>query len=299
MLMSTYNGEKYLEEQLESIRKQEVEGLSLLLRDDGSRDNTLELARAYGRNHPDFSFKVLSGENLGVLGSFMELVKVADASADYYAFADQDDVWHPKKILRGISLLKESGKLLYAGSYIPTDEAMKPLPHKKESRHPGFGNALVENIAIGCTIVFGAPMRNLVLQYPYLGASIHDWWFYLLGEACGGIVFDQEPYLFYRQHQSNVIGAKKGFVAKWHSRIRRFDAWSQGVFTQGKALEANFSQHMTLEKAMELKDFLHYRELGFFKRIKYIGSHKVYRQYPLDQFLLDILLLFKIIGRKG
>ena len=296
VLLSAYNGCAFLEEQLDSIRMQDWSEVSLLVRDDGSRDETVSMLEAYQKEHPGFEMKIIRGENRGVLGSFMALVEESDPEAAFYAFADQDDVWMPGKLSRGVKLLEETGKLFYAGSYIPTDDQMRPLREKADTRKPGFGNALVENIAIGCTIVFGQEMKKLILAAPWQEAAIHDWWFYLVAEAFGGIVFDEVPYLYYRQHGGNVIGSKGSFWAKWRSRFRRFSAWKADVMRQGRLLRNYYGASMPAENLALLEGFLSFPELSLGKRAAYIRSRRVWRQHPLDGFLLDILILFRILG---
>lgn len=297
VLLSAYQGCAFLQEQLDSIRNQDWPRVSLLVRDDGSRDETASMLESYQKEHPEFEMKVIRGENRGVLGSFMALVEASDPEASFYAFADQDDVWMPGKISRGVKLLQESGKLFYAGSYIPTDDKMQPLQEKADTRKPGFGNALVENIAIGCTIVFGQEMKRLILAAPWQEAAIHDWWFYLVAEAFDGIVFDEVPYLYYRQHSGNVIGSKGSLWAKWRSRVRRFSAWKEDVMRQARLLQTFYGDSMPSEKQALLKEFLSFRDLPIGKRAAYIRRRRVWRQHGLDGFLLDILLLFRVLGK--
>ena len=102
--MSTYNGEKYLREQIDSILNQDYPEISLLIRDDGSTDGTVDILKEYAQKYRDIDYYV--GENLGVQNSFFDLMKRADKRAYYYAFADQDDVWLPGKIKRAIELLE-------------------------------------------------------------------------------------------------------------------------------------------------------------------------------------------------
>ena len=103
VLMSTYNGEKYIREQIESILNQKKVKVHLLIRDDGSQDSTIEIVKEYANKYPNVS--VYAGKNIGIGNSFMELLRNAP-EADYYAFADQDDVWLDGKLERAIELIK-------------------------------------------------------------------------------------------------------------------------------------------------------------------------------------------------
>ena len=103
--MSTYNGEKYIKTQLDSILAQDYEEIDLLIRDDGSTDSTREILSAYAKKYSSITW--YSGKNIGVQKSFFDLILKANLERDYYAFADQDDKWLPGKISRAVSILKE------------------------------------------------------------------------------------------------------------------------------------------------------------------------------------------------
>ena len=131
VLLSAYNGEKYLEEQIRSILAQEHKQLTLLIRDDGSTDHTIDIIKRYADNYENVAY--YTGKNLGVQQSFFNLMKHADKTADFYAFADQDDVWMPDKITRAIALLEKESTdlpLLYASETKLVDEHLAELPVK-------------------------------------------------------------------------------------------------------------------------------------------------------------------------
>lgn len=293
--MSTYNGERYLLEQLESIRLQDGVQVSLRIRDDGSTDGTIVMILAYMDQHPEFPIILDQGKNLGVLGSFMTLVTDSDGDSPWFAFADQDDVWFRDKLIRGIEALREQpDALLYGAAFIPVNASLEPLSQPILDKRPGFANAIVENIATGCTEVFGTPMRKLALEADVSGACLHDWWFYLLATAMGTVVYDNTPCMYYRQHSANVIGSKDGFVHKWKTRLRRFDGWSKDIFRQGKILLDHYGERMPEDKLFLLEDFMRIRERTLWGRLKYVLGMPIYRQYRLDQFLLNLLV---VVGR--
>lgn len=295
--MSTYNGEKYIKEQLDSIRAQDYPELSLLIRDDGSTDTTVEVVQDYILANKDMDISLIKGENLGVLDGFMSLVDLSDDACDYYAFADQDDVWFKDKISRGIAALEADDEaLIYAGSYLPVDENLKEIPFKDYEKRPDFFNSIVENIAIGCTIVFNHRMKNLTAGVDIRSACIHDWWFYILATAVGRIVFDKEPSLYYRQHSGNAIGSKDSIYKKWKTRFRRLNDWSKEIFIHCELLLEHYKENMSPEKIQVLEELLSYKKLNIFGRLAYIHKTPIFRQTRLDQFLFKLLLLFKRIG---
>ena len=297
ILMSTYNGEKYIQEQLDSIKAQDYPELSLLIRDDGSTDSTLKVVEDYMQANRDLDITLIRGDNLGVLDSFMFLVEASDDDCSYFAFADQDDVWFKDKISRAIAALEADGEaLFYAGAYLPVDQDLKPIPFRKVTKRPDFYNSIVENIAIGCTIVFNRRMKELTTGVDIKGACIHDWWFYILATAVGRIVYDPEPALYYRQHSGNAIGSKDSMIKKWKTRFRRLDDWSREIFNHCELLLENYREQISADKIAVLEELLDYKKLSLFGRASYLFKTPIFRQTRLDQLLFKILLLFKRIG---
>lgn len=109
VLMSTYNGEKYLKVQLDSLLKQTWQNVQILIRDDGSTDRTVEILEKYAKEHENISF--YAGSNLGVIQSFFHLLRHSSQEAEYYAFADQDDYWMPEKLERAVTMLREQTEI--------------------------------------------------------------------------------------------------------------------------------------------------------------------------------------------
>ena len=296
ILMSTYNGEKYLIEQLDSIKNQDYQNISILIRDDGSKDNTIAIIEKYISDNPGMEIELIKGENTGVLASFIKLVELSDIDAQYYAFADQDDVWFKDKISRAVKKLNENKKaLIYASTFLPVDKNLNIIKYKQSKKIPSFYNALVENIATGCTIVFNKKMKDHVIGKEINGASIHDWWFYIVATALGEMIYDPEPSLYYRQHDSNSIGSKDSSFKKWKSRVIRYSKWRTEIFRHGYLLLDHYSNILEKDKTTDLTEFLGYKKMWLFKRFKYISCMKIYRQSKLDDFILKILLLLKLI----
>lgn len=220
ILLSTYNGEKYIKEQLDSILRQKDVYVELLVRDDGSTDRTSVILSNYNRYN---NFSWYQGENIGVGASFMELVKKCKY-ADYYAFADQDDIWLEDKLRRGIDiLLKEddSQPLLYASNQMLIDEAGNFIG-KRYNFCPNldFKNIVLNNELAGCTMIFNNTLvellRNTCPEMSFFSVRIHDAWISIVASLYGKILWDNEAYIFYRQHEGNVVGAVE---REWKKRI--------------------------------------------------------------------------------
>ena len=232
VLMSTYNGENYLVEQIESILSQKDVDVHLLVRDDGSKDNTLSILEKYETNK---RIDLIKGENLGCASSFKFLLLEAYKlrfDYDYFAFADQDDVWFPDKLHAAASKLSaysEDKPVMYCSNLLVVDKKL----NKRGLFHPeivqlSVANSLIESIATGCTMVFNRKVIELFHDYTPQMIRLHDLWIYHMCMLLGKICYDAEPHIYYRQHGNNVIGAKNSTIdrlkSKCHS-LSRF--WKQ------------------------------------------------------------------------
>lgn len=204
ILLSTFNGELYLEELLRSLDKQTYRDIKVIIRDDGSTDNTCHILNEYVKSNQNV--EVIFGENIGVIRSFYSLLKENDFYGELYAFCDQDDIWLPNKIEQAVSVLKKNNqeKTLYCSGleYVTND-----LAYIKRTRMPslvGFENAIIENVAIGCTLVFDYSLRERFLEASPSSMLMHDWWMYMLASTYGHIVFDDYCGILYRQHDASV-----------------------------------------------------------------------------------------------
>jgi len=214
ILMCTFQGEKHLQEQLESIRTQSYQKWQLFVSDDGSTDNTLAILRNFQASLAPGQMEIFNGPGRGFADNFMSLLLNPAIEGSYYAFSDQDDFWFIEKLSEAVSKLKSlSGGVdkpaVYASARALANDDLK-LIGTEGARHfiPSFNNALVQNIAGGNTIVLNETMRKILLRVGYIEVVSHDWWVYLVCTgAGGGFHYDREPHLLYRQHANNVIGS--------------------------------------------------------------------------------------------
>lgn len=232
VLMSAYNGEKFIREQTDSILAQELpEGweLGVVVRDDGSSDGTVDILSDYARRFPEV-FSFYSGENLGPCGSFLCLVATAPPS-DLYAFADQDDVWFSEKLSRGIKALKNtptgSEPAVYSSNVMVARADLTPVaPMRGETIPTDFAHVLIYNVSLGCTQVFNEAARREMVDYAAhkdVPVIMHDRLLDLLATTLGRIVYDPEPSMLYRQHGNNVVGQQSiGRMKNFFRRVKRF-----------------------------------------------------------------------------
>ena len=205
VLLSTYNGEKYLQEQIESIIRQEDVEISLLIRDDGSCDKTIEIIENLKRKNSNIIY--YSGNNLGPARSFMDLINKS-GNFDYYAFSDQDDVWKSKKLISAITKLKQSNKpSLYMSSLEIVDENLNFIETKQVDGNFCFEGEMIKNFATGCTQVFNKTLMEIIKSYTPNYIIMHDSWITRVCYAIGGnVIIDNNSNILYRQHQGNVLG---------------------------------------------------------------------------------------------
>lgn len=211
VLMSTYNGEKYISDQIKSILNQSSVNITIFIRDDGSNDDTIEKIYSYQTQH--CNIHLLQGNNIGVGNSFMQLLYDVSDNYDYYAFSDQDDIWSQNKLIEAIKLLKGTNKRLYISNQRNVDKNLKYIGMRYSS-NPSFTpiDILSSNKAAGCTMVFDNSFKRLLSDIhrrptcELLHVRIHDVWVAMVGSLTNSIVYDSNSYINYRQHENNVVG---------------------------------------------------------------------------------------------
>lgn len=229
VLLSTRNGARFLPAQLDSLLCQTYTDWRLHWRDDGSDDATPALMEAFAHRMGASRVVTHPGGRLGVTESFLTLLRTADT--DIMAFADQDDVWLPEKLARGVAALGDvpaEVPALYCARQVLVDCGLHRLglSHKLR-RPPGFPTALTQNIATGCTVMLNQAAARLVAGSRAPPSTLHDWWCYLVVAAAGGrLIMDETPVVLYRQHPGNLVGAPRSLTRRAVAAMRR----GPGVF---------------------------------------------------------------------
>jgi glycosyltransferase involved in cell wall biosynthesis len=229
VLLSTYNGEKYLEEQLDSLYRQNGIKLHILIRDDGSSDSTVKKINEYALRYDNTS--VLIENNIGCALSFNRLVEYAYTTLqkyDYYAFCDQDDVWDDDKLFCAVDYLekhKENPLQLYTSAYRVVDDKLNFKYTQRFKYKHTLGEALITLNTMGCTQVFSRALleqslkRIIVKASNMVGMPNHDGWLYLVAIVNNAYMcYDEKPHINYRQHGFNVVGA---YQASFINRVKR------------------------------------------------------------------------------
>ncbi len=279
ILLSTYNGEKYLREQLDSFAALEnFAEVKVLIRDDGSRDGTRSLLKEYRER---YGFEVIYGENVGLNASMHRLLCAADGRCDYFAYADQDDKWLPDKLSRAIAALdeRESGApLLYSARSTLTDESLSPIGKTLfPRREPSFYNAMIQNVCPGHSQVFNRALLEILRRHLAPHTYVIDHWIWLCATAFGTFLLDPEPTTLYRQHGHNVIGYGASRAELLRNRFRQvFRDVPRKHAAQLSDFLAFFGGEMPEAYRKEAERFLGAK--GFFGRLRYLFRRRVFRQ---------------------
>jgi glycosyltransferase involved in cell wall biosynthesis len=254
VLMSTYNGEKFLREQIDSVIDQTGVDVSLLVRDDGSKDHTTSILNDYkGEGKLDW----YKSDNLGPALSFMHLLRDSN-DADYYAFCDQDDFWQKDKLQTAAGMLETTdGPALYFSRTQLTDAELHPTSIVEIDPRLTFGESLVYEFVPGCTMVLNRKLRDMVNKYMPAYLPMHDVWVYSVALAVGSaIFFDKTPHILYRQHTSNTIGQGRGQWHEWHRRFDRLTHSEHSRYRRACEIKKGFSDVMTSDNAKLLDKFI-------------------------------------------
>lgn len=256
ILLSSFNGEAYLEEQLGSIVAQKDVQTTILVRDDGSSDRTCDILSQW-QQKADLSW--YRGENIGPARSFMDLLRQAGDSC-YYAFSDQDDYWLSDKLKAAVDKLElyEKRPALYFCQTELVDKNLNRVNSVVIHPRLTFGEALVYQFVGGCTMVMNRALRDIILKYDPQYLSMHDVWIYDVAQAIGAhVVFDHIPHILYRQHGGNVTGQSTSVMTEWKHRTGRLvkrDLHSRSKVAQ--EIQKGYFSMMPEENRSILTDFI-------------------------------------------
>lgn len=280
VVMATYNGEKYVGEQIESILASTYQDFELFIYDDGSKDNTVSLIQNYEKQNPDKVHVFLNETNLGLTMNFLHAL--SRTTADYIMFSDQDDVCKHNKMAVTLKRMKHMEAQL--GRECPiavftdavvVDQNLNVIknsffclghlnPFKTDLPH-----ILMENKLIGCTVMVNAALRKVLLSHQMpKEARYHDWWVALIAAAFGKIGFIKESTLLYRQHSGNIIGGT-GFLSYFKNRVTSLQKQREAI----RLLERQADEFLTVyddiltEKNKEiLWHFANLHQMNFIQR---------------------------------
>ena len=292
--MSTYNGEKFLSRQLLSFLEQTNRNWRLYVSDDGSSDRTLEIIDKLKDRIGETRINFRQGPKTGFAKNFLSLINDETINAQYYALADQDDIWEKDKFEAALEYFDKTNSsipALYCGRTIFVSEENEFINLSDIPKRPiNFCNSLVQNIASGNTMIFNQAARDLIIKCSKdVDVASQDWWVYILVTACGGQVFyDTRPYVRYRQHSNNLIGMNSNLSSKfkrWGQVLKGdFKRWNDNNV---KVLKSA-SHYLTNENIKTLDMFCLAREHLGLNAILYLARSRVCRQKYIQNVALYV-----------
>ncbi len=229
--MSTYNGENYLKEQLDSIFNQKEVEINLFIRDDGSMDNTVDIVKEYMVKYPN-KINLIEGNNIGFANSFYYLVKI-NPKYEYYALSDQDDIWDDDKLISGIKMINKKSPLLYACNLNIFDviENRSGNMYSNKDVEKAFTDDFFISNPYGCTMIWNESFQQLLMKYDKPEKMTHDTWINVIANCKGRLVFDYNSHINYRIHQSNACGTTPKSI------IRRLVKYFKRYFIDNKKIQ--------------------------------------------------------------
>jgi len=290
VLMSIYNGEKYVAEQIESILSQQRVDTTIYIRDDGSDEPVRAILQNYAAKYPNIF--VTHGENLGIKDSFLQVVRDVPLSHDYYAFSDADDVWLPDKLASAVALLSGQDPDVaqaYCSQITLVDEKLKFISYGRALyMQISFANALVECRMSGATAVFNRHLISIAKALDYSNAVIHDSWMNLVAAGFGQVHFDPASHILYRQHDNNADGGMRSAGATW--RARRARAATFGRYArQGQAFLTQVRGKLAADKEAALMRLIGYNS-GDLSAVRFLFDRDIKYQRKLSKVLTAFAL---------
>lgn len=278
IVLATYNGASYLEEQLDSILKNTFTDWTVEICDDGSSDRTVKIAKEYAKKYPEKIFVHQNLHNLGVTRNFLEGAK--RATGNYIMFCDQDDVWFEDKIEKTLVELKERESQKGINTPIAVFTDAKLVDGVLRTINDSFfgynglnikkidlAHLLMENKVIGCTTMFNKALADNIVKFPSL-ARYHDWWIGLIAVTFGELYFLNEVTMCYRQHGKNVVGSQN-FISYVINRMKNVATQKNSLFEnerQAWEFYEIYQSYLLEEQAQTIREFAGIHSANWFER---------------------------------
>ena len=295
ILLSTYNGEKYLREQIDSILAQTYDNFELIVRDDGSKDSTVEIVKEYMEKSDK---EIMVGKNLGFIKSFFELLKHSDA--DYFSFADQDDIWLPNKIelaVNSLNKLDDTKPNMAFSNVDYYDTEMNFMGNgDSKNKKPSFLNSLYECINQGMTMVINKTARDYIIKNIPEKCFFHDWWTYMICTAFGSVVQDDVVTVKYRRAKTNATVEGQGKITLLVWRIKKlFLGDGMKDIRKQQTIFKNIFYDNLSDENKKILDTFEEEKYNFFKALKKTFYPRKIRRKFVDDLSLRILFLLGIL----
>jgi rhamnosyltransferase len=293
VLMSTYNGDKYLDEQIESILNQSNVNVELFIRDDGSNDRTVNILQKWSKKE-EVEFYV--GENIGPKNSFIELMRKVPIKSEYYAFSDQDDVWNLQKLEKATFKMDDiNGTSIFLSNYEIVDSNLKTISVERGEEHApkSLEESLMFNSVLGCSMVFNKELMMLLKSNIPKSTLMHDYWVMLVVMSMNTNVLTSSESLFkYRQHSNNVIGSK-GLSVRAKRLIKSALSNKNERYYQAISVYECFYSNMNKKNKKDIKLVKDYK-VNFISRFKLLFSSNFRSNSKIKNCLFKVAIILGV-----
>ena len=302
VLLSAFNGDAFIQEQVESIVKQNFNSFNIIIRDDGSKNSNYE----FTKNISDkYNIPIIvddkNDENMGSVKSYNRLL--CQSKSDYICFSDQDDVWEKDKLFHSFNRMKKLEKkygshmpILVHSDLVVCDQHLRMINHsfinyiKLDPSKKSLNYLLVQNNVTGCTMIINRALKEKSMPIPK-SACVHDWWFALVASLFGIIDFINIPTVFYRQHSGNQIGAKKygiGFLLNLFKKRELLKNEFHASVQQAATFYHRYKGELNTEQKEMLLALVNIEKEKYIRRANVILKYRFFKQ--------DLLRTIGLIG---
>lgn len=295
VILASYNGEKFIGEQLDSILNQTYKNIEIVVRDDGSSDNTVQIIKEYQKKYKNI--QLYEGKNLGFIKNFFELLKVAEA--DYYSYADQDDIWIENKIELAVNSLNELDDTkpnMVFGNSDYYDENMKFIGHGEKDKKYSFLKSLFACCGQGMTMTVNKKTRDMIIENAPKTCFFHDWWTYILCMGLGNVAYNNVTTVKYRRRKENATSEGQGYfrLLVWRIKNLLLKDGLQDIKQQMINFKEYYYYQLSQENR-EIIDLFSEEEYSFENACKKAFYPKRIRNRLIDDIMIRVVFLIGVL----
>lgn len=292
ILLASYNGEKYIAEQIESILNQTEKNFCLYINDDCSTDNTFKIAKEYEKKYPD-KIKVTKNDKNSGSAKYNFINMMIEHKDKYVMLCDQDDIWIPNKIEITLKKMlefenrygKETPILIHTDLKV-VDASLNEISNSSKNylcanyNKTKLNNLIIQNIVTGCTVIYNKALAKLIL-YPNGFIVMHDWWIALIASAFGVVNHCDEHTVLYRQHGDNSVGARNmkslKFILNYATKTQCIKKAIYETYKQSETFLCTYNSMLSYEQKNLLKEYSKLSHSAKLKKLNVFLKYKTFK----------------------
>lgn len=301
IVLCSYNGEKFIDQQLRSISQQTFCNWDLWIFDDGSTDSTREILRTFQISYPQNSIYICDGPKMGFGANFLNGMKEIYKNYDFIAFCDQDDIWHPRKLEKAIDELgsfSQNRPAIYSCNSIIVDANGGALNLLYNTRDlPSIGNILVQNFIPGNTMFFNKSLCEIIAKSDLTSRRlVHDWLVMQIAVLFDAkIILDHDALIYYRQHEHNLIGVKRTVLGKLSNFVSLLTNGKKDTIKEHWNILSKYESSLTEKNGEIFKRFYLRRKSNLFIRLGFLFDPIIYRTKRIESVTFLVLIIVGIL----